>query len=198
MRNRRLTRAEQREQTRERLLDAAVEVFSKRGFHAAAVEDIAEAAGFSKGAVYSNFASKEDLFLALFDRRIERQAQTWHTIGKYIAPVPESTPISGQGFEDAIMQDRTWNVLLIEFFLYAMRDDMVRQKYAARLSDLRGVMREQLAAQFVMRGVVPELPVENLPWVIFALGVGVSIQAYLDPTALPANLYDPVLEHLLS
>ena len=68
----RLTQKERRELTRRQLLDAAAVVFAARGYHAASIDDIADAAGFTKGAVYSNFASKEDLFLALIR---ERQAQ---------------------------------------------------------------------------------------------------------------------------
>jgi AcrR family transcriptional regulator len=197
MARRRISRVEQRQQTRELLLDAAAEVFSQRGFHAASVEEVAEAAGFSKGAVYSNFASKEELFLALFDRRLEQQIETWPSIGQYIAPATDSRATNSRGFEEAIAQDRTWNVLLVEFFLYAMRDDRVRQGLAARMAKLRMLMQDNLATQFAARGVEPRLPIENLPWVVFALGIGLIMQVYLDPKALPTNLYDPALEQLL-
>ena len=65
----RLTRDERRAQTRERLLDAAAEVFNRLGYHGASLEAVADAAGYTKGAVYSNFASKSELFLALAERR---------------------------------------------------------------------------------------------------------------------------------
>ncbi|MGC7194485.1 helix-turn-helix domain-containing protein, partial [Mycobacteroides abscessus subsp. abscessus] len=61
----RLSRAEKRVQTRQRLLDAAAETFARKGFATASLDEIAEAAGFSIGAVYSNFASKDDLFAQL-------------------------------------------------------------------------------------------------------------------------------------
>lgn len=63
MPRRRLTREESQAQTRGRLLDAARTVFAGRGYHGASVEEIAEEAGYSKGAVYSNFESKEEIFL---------------------------------------------------------------------------------------------------------------------------------------
>lgn len=66
---RRLSRAEARAQTRERLLDAAAEVFARKGYGAASVELIAESAGFSVGAVYSNFSGKEQLFSELMSQR---------------------------------------------------------------------------------------------------------------------------------
>ena len=65
-----LTRRERQEQTRDRLLDAATKVFARRGYHEASVEEIAAEAGFTTGAVYSNFAGKEELFLALAEREV--------------------------------------------------------------------------------------------------------------------------------
>src|SRR5215210_4606116 len=74
-RPKRLTRVERKAETREALLDAAGQVFARRGFHGAAVDDVAAEAGFSTGALYSNFDGKEDLFLALLAREIERQVR---------------------------------------------------------------------------------------------------------------------------
>ncbi len=71
----RLTREQSRAQTRERLLEAARGVFARNGFHGSSVEEIASAAGFSTGALYSNFEGKEDLFLVLMEREIEKHAQ---------------------------------------------------------------------------------------------------------------------------
>ena len=71
---RRLVRRAMKERTRERLLDAAAVVFARRGLEAASLDEVAEAAGYTKGAIYSNFASKTDLIAALMDRRITQQA----------------------------------------------------------------------------------------------------------------------------
>ena len=74
----RLTRAEAKARTREQLLDAAAQVFAQRGYAGASVDEIAEAAGYSAGALYSNFNGKEQLFLELMSERrsqgIARQA----------------------------------------------------------------------------------------------------------------------------
>ena len=67
----RLTRAERREQTRDDLIAAADRLFVEGGFHATSLDQIAAAAGYTKGAVYSNFASKEDLFFAVYERRAD-------------------------------------------------------------------------------------------------------------------------------
>jgi AcrR family transcriptional regulator len=68
-----LTRARRREMTKRHLMDAAAVVFARDGFHGASLDDVAATAGFTKGAVYSNFAGKEDLFLAVFEERFARE-----------------------------------------------------------------------------------------------------------------------------
>src|SRR3989442_653011 len=70
----RMTREQSKANTRERLLAAARSAFASHGFHGAAVEEIASRAGFSTGALYSNFDGKEDLFLVLMEREIEEHA----------------------------------------------------------------------------------------------------------------------------
>ena len=163
MKRQRLTREQKRQQTRELLLDAAAEVFSRQGFHAASVDEVAETAGFSKGAVYSNFESKEDLFLALFDQHFAQEVQNWGEIGNYITLPVNQRAVDDHGFVEAVLRTRTWNLLLMEFFLYAMRNKEVRQKFAVRLDDLRKHMQMQLAAQFAARNLTPDLPIEHLP-----------------------------------
>jgi AcrR family transcriptional regulator len=73
MKRKRKTQAERREETREQVLAAAARMFAQRGFHATSLDAIAEEAGFSRGAVYYNFADKEELFLELLDRRYRRE-----------------------------------------------------------------------------------------------------------------------------
>ena len=75
MKRKRMTQAERREETRDQLLTAAARVFARNGFHATSLEAVAEEAGFSRGAVYYNFADKEELFLELLDRRCAERAQ---------------------------------------------------------------------------------------------------------------------------
>src|SRR5574341_942153 len=75
MARRRLNREQKKTLTRERLLKAAERVFARRGYGGASLDDVAEEAGFSKGAIYSNFKNKEDLFLALVDQHIEERVR---------------------------------------------------------------------------------------------------------------------------
>ena len=191
----RMSRKENQVQTRERLLDAGLEVFSRRGYYGASVDEIAAEAGFSKGAVYSNFSSKEDLFLALVDRRFARDAQGYPGIINFMAGGVEIE--KGPGFKEIVMQDHTWNMLMLEFFLYAMRDETNREKLAARLEQLRKVMEKNLTALYTQLEKKPLLPIKDLPWSVFSLGIGMMLQFYIDPDRLPKGVYERALQHLL-
>ncbi len=84
----RLTRAEAQAQTRRRLLDGAAVVFARRGFHGASLEEVADEAGYSKGAVYSNFVSKEELFLAVLAARFHDRTELYRQLAEQAAREP--------------------------------------------------------------------------------------------------------------
>lgn len=191
----RMSRKESQLQTRGRLLDAALEVFSRRGYYAASVDEIAAEAGFSKGAVYSNFSSKEDLFLALIDRRFAMDVQGYPGIAHFMSKGLQFE--KDPEFKELVTQDHTWNMLMMEFFLYAIRDETNREKLATRLEQLRKIMKENLSALYAQLGKEPMLPVEELPWSIFSLGIGMILQLYIDPDGLPHGVYERALQHLL-
>jgi AcrR family transcriptional regulator len=191
----RLTRQESRQRTRERLLAAAVEVFSRQGYHAASVDEIAEAAGFSKGAVYSNFASKEDLFLALLDQRFEQEIAAGVEFFEQRAPRERLTGL-GQSFPQRLEQDRAWNMLTLEFLLYALRHEAVQVKLAERYRTARHTIADLLSEQFAAAHGAPPMPVEYVVWILLALGTGIGLQGVIDPEALPADLYARAISHL--
>jgi AcrR family transcriptional regulator len=191
----RLSRKESQQQTRARLLQAAAQVFSRRGFYAASIDDVAAEAGFSKGAVYSNFASKEDLFLALVEQRFESDARDFENIGHFLDYHPEPGEVSE--YTQAIAADRTWNLLVIEFFLYAVRDETLRQKMSSHLRKLHDQMTARLRETLAAQGRTPAIPLEQLPMVISALGVGLSIMYYVAPETFPNQVYEHTLEQIL-
>jgi AcrR family transcriptional regulator len=191
----RISRKESQLQTRERLLDAALQVFSRRGYYAASVDEIAAEAGYSKGAVYSNFSNKEELFLALIDRRFAKDAQEYPGIINFMN---EGLQLEeGSDFKEQIMKDSTWNILMVEFFLYAIREGTNRDELATRIEQLRGVMEENLSTLYAKLGKKPMLPVAELPWSVFSLGVGMMLQFYIDPNSLRKGVYERALQQLL-
>lgn len=191
----RISRKESQSQTRTNLLDAALEVFSRRGYHAASVDEIAAEAGYSKGAVYSNFSNKEELFLALIDRRFAQDAQGYPGIINFMNDGLKVE--AGSDFKEQIMRDRTWSILMVDFFLYAIREGSNRKELSTRLENLRGVMGKNLTDLYKQMGKKPMLPVTELPWSVFSLGVGMMLQFYIDPDGLPDGLYERALQQLL-
>lgn len=194
----RLSRKESQLQTRERLLDAALVVFSRRGYYAASLDEIAAEAGYSKGAVYSNFSNKEGLFLALIDRRFAKDAQDYPGIADFMKEGLQFEEFEEDfDFREEIMKDPTWNILMVEFFLYAMREGNNRAELAARYKQLRGLMEENLSTLYARLGKKPMLPVAELPWSVFALGMGMMLQFLIEPEGLPKGVYERALQQLL-
>jgi AcrR family transcriptional regulator len=197
MPNPRLTREESRQQTRTRLLEAAVQVFSRRGYQVATVDEIAEAAGYSKGAVYSNFSSKEELFLELLDQRFALERANWPGLADVIAPAHDPAPSQEDGYIEAIRTDRDWVILLMEFMLCALRDEKIWRMVQPRIHALQQDMQAALAGLYAERQLQPEIPVEMLPHAIISLGIGLSLQYFMDPPAFPDNMYGLVLHSIL-
>lgn len=185
----RITREESRSVTRARLLEAAGEVFAEKGFYGAAVEEIADRAGYTRGAFYSNFAGKDDLFLALFDDRTQRQVEEVTALMNSSA-----TP---DAFLDALRRrrpsgdgDPSWRMLETEFWLYAMRNPDVRPKLAARMRDLRRAYRNAIKAQFKAVGVAPPGKVDDLALVVHILDQGIGPMQDIDPSIRKTFLTD--------
>jgi AcrR family transcriptional regulator len=189
----RLSRQDRKSQTRERLLDAAAEVFARRGFEAATIDEVAAAAGYTKGAVYSNFESKTDLFLALIERRIEVQAayQARRLEG---AEDPRGAKDGKPGLREA---DVEWLVLATEFWLHAMRDRRAREALAEQYRRARAISASLIAAAYDKAGQQPPLPARDVALVVEGLATGLALQAALDPDAVDMELYREVLNRFL-
>ena len=151
-----LTPERRRQQTREHLLAAAAQVFAERGFHGATLDDVATVAGFTKGAVYSNFKNKEDLFLALFRARYEQETEALRATLD-ASEVPSQSRLSDFV---ALFRDQThtarddFGLLYQEFWLYAARNPAVRDQFTqiddeavAALAELIAAEREHLGAE---------------------------------------------------
>ncbi|WP_402463058.1 TetR/AcrR family transcriptional regulator [Isoptericola aurantiacus] len=138
-------RSPRRERTRERLLDAAFGLFSAHGIQGTSIEAICEAAGFTRGAFYSNFESKEELFHALVDRKARGHLAAIESAGTGIDAAAVATP---EGLRDAVRgivssvgldgpDHRDWCLMHAEFELLAMRDPQVAPRYRAEQERLR-------------------------------------------------------------
>src|SRR5262249_51184370 len=117
-----LTPERRRAMTRQHLLEAAAIVFARDGFHGATLDDVASTAGFTKGAVYSNFKNKEDLFLELLDDRVTRQlAVVFDVIDAGPHDKVEQFPRVRELLGADLFWDDDFATLYLEFVLYARR-----------------------------------------------------------------------------
>jgi AcrR family transcriptional regulator len=183
----RLTREEKKAQTRERLLDAAQTVFARRGFLAASLDEIAEEAGLTKGAVYSNFDSKEDLFQAVLDDRYNDRTMR-------IADLVDSTAsFDAQAAEGARMlldyfdEERIMTLLTFEFEIYAIRNPEFAPKSRAHSRELRQAVSELISQHTKDWGRLSLSP-EELAIAYIALSNGVAMLKLADPDGVPDDL----------
>ncbi len=195
----RLTREQSRANTRERLLSAARGVFARSGFHGASVEEIASQAGFSTGALYSNFDGKEDLFLALMEREINAYArEISDAVRGARASVTERATGGARQWMTMIEREPELLLLFMEFWAYGVRDTRVRPKIAVRFAQMRAVLTGLIADAVREFDLELAIPAEQLAIAIDALADGIARQKLADPDAVPDELMGRVLSLLFS
>ena len=176
MTRRRLTRAERKEDTRARLLASAARVFARRGFHAASVEEVAEDAGFSKGAVYSNFESKTELGIAVID---ELHAREERRLSRLLASAgdPPAQLDALAAWADETIGNRAWTQLEIEVAAASAFDERYRAAAAARYERLRAGAAEIVHDAF---GDALDIDTDLLATAIVGLSLGIGLQRAAD------------------
>lgn len=192
----RLTRSERREQTRERLLDAAAEVFNRLGYHGASMDAVAEAAGYTKGAVYSNFATKGDLFLALLTRYSMAQAKAQSEAVANLA-LEELGEYGGRALVDQASSQEKWDVLQIEFWLAAMRDPVLREALASGGKEIWREVGDRLDQKFTETGRDIAFTGVEFAKLVNTLGTGLLINLYIDPEFAEPELFSRAIRILL-
>jgi len=196
---RRLTRAETKARTRTLLLDAAAQEFARKGFAGASVDDIAERAGFSVGALYSNFAKKEDLFLELLAGRSGHQlAEAAQIVADQDSSVQERRQALGRLLVAAADKDVDLAPLQAEFWLYAVRRPEIQEQLSSQFRTTRDTLAESLAAWARDRGRPGDLPLDALSTVVLALFQGLVQLRRTDPALVPESLYGTALGWLLT
>ncbi|GAB3961709.1 TetR family transcriptional regulator [Actinoallomurus acanthiterrae] len=183
----RTPRQERRAQTRAALLDAAERLWAERGIRGASLDEIAARAGLTKGAVYSNFASKSDLVLALLERYTQADpglGALTDLRGSERSP-DERRAAAGRHYAERLSDEETRMraLLLVELWLFGMRD------FSAgwRIADWYHARREELAADLAAGS--SEMSPEDRASLAMAIEFGLALQHLLDPERVPAELY---------
>jgi AcrR family transcriptional regulator len=197
MNSERLGRRARKELTRQLLIEAAAAVFARRGFDAASLDEIAEAAGFTKGAVYSNFRSKTDLMMSLIERRVAEQAAA---IARALSGITLEQVLQrlGSASDPGAGSDLDWLRLVAEFWQYAMRNESARVAMAEQYERARTISARMIAEKYAEAGAEPPMPVRDLAILVEAISIGVSFQAALDPSAVPATVQGEATRRLLA
>ncbi|MGH9249180.1 MAG: TetR/AcrR family transcriptional regulator [Acidimicrobiales bacterium] len=188
----RLTRAESKARTRSELVEAGRRVFLERGYHGASLEAVADAAGFSTGAVYSAFDGKADLFLAVFDARVADRAHQLERAGANAASAAEQGADLAREFTNASRQERDWSILVIEFWVHAARNPELRRRFAQRHDALKAAIGRVIDQMLARTGERLSLDSEQLAIAAIALGNGLTLERLAHPDGVPDELFPTV------
>jgi AcrR family transcriptional regulator len=178
-----LTPERRRQQTRDHLLAAASQVFAERGFHGASLDEVAAVAGFSKGAVYSNFKNKEDLFLALFKANYDREMQALRATleGSEVPPETRLSDFVALIREEVSQTPDSFGVLYEEFWLYAVRNPTAREQLIRLENENVRAIAEIIEAERVRQHLEPLESTERVARIISVLFHGIARLRVLQP-----------------
>src|SRR4051794_38491478 len=188
----RLTRKEKQAHTRTCLMESAARVFARRGLQQASIDEVAGDAGFTKGAFYANFKSKEELFLAMLDERfaekIEQMGRVWGSEGD----LRDKAQRAGQDFAQYLSDDE-WARLFFEFAAYAARNEDFRQELVTRYRALRERVAEIYSRQKEKMGIEPAVAPEQVAAMIFAMVNGLALEKLLEPDVVADDAFATML-----
>lgn len=195
-----LTRERRRELTRTALIEAAAELFARKGFHATSLEEIAQAAGFTRGAIYKNFKSKEEILISVVDWTIERQLVAYaDALENADASTADRVLAAVEVWTRVFQRDADLALLELELRLHALRNEEFRPRLAEwerhQLSRVARFIAEQSRAS----GLTLTVPPEDLAAIALAGVEGLSQAASVQGlTAERSNRLVELLFRMLS
>ncbi|WP_243521536.1 TetR/AcrR family transcriptional regulator [Bacillus pseudomycoides] len=197
MSRRRLTQEQRKQETRQLLLESAFETFAKLGFYGASVDKIAEHAGFSKGAVYAHFHTKEDLFLAIVEQQmtsyvqdIRQVIEQQQSLASFIETMDEYSHLVRQ-------KTKAWSMLSMEFLLYAMREESVCHKWSNMITEAVEQISKAIDSLLLKEGYKSTLSAKEITWSMLSLENGMSIFYNMNQQHIPLDLYKKTLQNML-
>ncbi|OBI15834.1 MULTISPECIES: TetR/AcrR family transcriptional regulator [unclassified Mycobacterium] len=184
-----------RGEVRDRILDAASKVFAAEGFAGATIDTIGQAAGFTKGAVYSNFESKDELFLALLDREFElRGEQIAVALDRSDGDTTAAAREVSRSVLDSVRDNSDYYVLLVEYWLRAQRDPQIRE----RLIERRRAAADQALHIVESTDTVPgDRRLTDIAQLVVTLNLGVAMEEVLRPGTINPDLLAQLITALL-
>jgi AcrR family transcriptional regulator len=192
----RLTRGERQAATRAALLRSASHSICEHGIQGASIDRIAAQAGYTKGAFYANFASKEELFLVMLDEKFAAELERLEAAMAGSDEPADEARKAAQEFVTYVNRDPEWPRLYQEFAAHAARNDEFRAEFAARQRALRARMADVFARWTSALGVEPVLPHADVAAMTFIMADGFLLDRIIDP-GLDDGLYTTMCEVFL-
>lgn len=185
------------EETNRRLLKSARKIFARDGFEAARLEDIAKDAGYTRGAFYAHYSSKEDLFFALLEQQAyEHQVQ----IQRLLSPLNDQVEKLRAMREYYVTKagDRSWSMLMLEFKLFAARHPKIRPKLAKTHRVIRQAFRQEIEGLLPSPMRLGSEQESAVRIVLEALLHGLTLEQAYDPSVLQRERIEDVLRRVFN
>jgi AcrR family transcriptional regulator len=174
---------------REALLAAAAELFAQRGFRGASVDDIAERAGYSKGALYWHFHSKDELFFALMDESVDAPTHEMIRLLQEAPPEQDMAPEASRRLVELVSGEGELLLLDREYWAQAVRDPELARRYAARREELRSALGRALEVRLAHLGApAPGMAGDEMATVVMSLAAGLAQERLIDAASVPEDL----------
>jgi AcrR family transcriptional regulator len=187
-----LTRKEKQARTRAKLMGSAAKLFCRHGLEQASVDDIAQDAGFTKGAFYSNFKSKEELFLAMLDEKFGEQIDRIESALQADEAPDEAARHAGEAFIRSVRADREWERLYFEFIAYASRNEDFREEFLTRCLAMNERLEEVYRRWHDRVGITAPMPLRDITSMVSIMADGFLLWEQLDPS-LDEELFGTML-----
>jgi AcrR family transcriptional regulator len=174
---------------------SAVKVFARRGLQRGAIDEVVADAGFTKGAFYANFSSKDELLLAMLDegfavhlREVVREL-SGRVSGVDGSEIVQQARMASEDYARHLAAEPDWQRLFFEFVVHATRDEPFHREFVSRYGELRAGVAEVFARRAAEFGVSSPVEVEHLTRMVFAMANGFSLERMLEPEAASEESY---------
>jgi AcrR family transcriptional regulator len=190
----RLSRKEKQAKTRSSLMKSAAKVFCRHGMDRASIDQVAEDAGYTKGAFYANFKNKEELFLAMLDERFERRIEeVERAFGDREEFPPDQARHAAADFARSLRADPEVHRLFLEFFAYAVRNQAFREELVTRFATLRTRIEQIYQRRADELGLTLDVPAERIARMVFAMADGWALWQLLEPDEVDDELLEEMM-----
>lgn len=182
-----------RAEVRRKLLRSAAKLFMKRGLSATSLAAVAGDAGFSKGAVYSNFENKDELCFELLSSGIDARIAEVKNVMSSESEPKRMVGLAGDRLLRIVEAEPGWQTFFVELWLRCVRNQTLRRRFSAKRKLMRGQIATLLSSQAEAAGYELPVPAEYLASYVLALSNGLGMERQIDAEAVPGSIMGKLL-----